>query len=66
MCVCVWGGVYDKGDWGSLDAVVCVYCFHKMPESARVAAAKKWFRWVGRVWWGGRGRGGRGGGRQSE
>lgn len=28
----------------SLDAVVCVYCFHEMPESARIAAAKEWFR----------------------
>jgi ubiquinone/menaquinone biosynthesis C-methylase UbiE len=30
----------------SLDAVVCVYCFHEMPESARAAEAKEWFRGV--------------------
>lgn len=30
----------------SLDALVCVYCFHEMPEAARVAAAKEWFRCV--------------------
>jgi ubiquinone/menaquinone biosynthesis C-methylase UbiE len=29
----------------SLDAVMCIYCFHEMPESARAAAAKEWFRW---------------------
>lgn len=29
----------------SLDVVVCVYCFHEMPEAARLAAAKEWFRW---------------------
>lgn len=28
----------------SLDAVVCIYCFHEMPESARLAAAKEWHR----------------------
>lgn len=30
----------------SLDAVVCVYCFHEMPESARLAAAQEWHRWM--------------------
>lgn len=28
----------------SLDVIVCVYCFHEMPESARLASAKEWFR----------------------
>jgi ubiquinone/menaquinone biosynthesis C-methylase UbiE len=28
----------------SLDAVVCIYCFHEMPEAARFAAAKEWCR----------------------
>jgi ubiquinone/menaquinone biosynthesis C-methylase UbiE len=28
----------------SLDVLVCVYCFHEMPEAARAAAAKEWFR----------------------
>jgi protein-disulfide isomerase len=33
---------------GTLDAVLCVYCFHEMPEEARAAAAAEWFRCAAR------------------